>query len=288
MVQHLWRILLLAGLFLALTGESPLVLVKPSLLPHDSIHASAANGYGYSPGDRYRFSDVTTETLDTEQNQLLLESKQTFEVVIDAIDEDVANYRIRITTRVANLAAGPSYYSVVRYMEGDSPVVAGPEVYFTHTNWNLHLTDWELDANTWQQETQMYGSVFHDLDQRFFSWNLTRYVDSGLSQYDADGDGAFDSYDQVHCYAVQFDTRGVVELRSWYTQLVFACGALYMRVRAVTLLLAGPDSAPLLSAEAIFLGVLIASLTLALVIAMIRLFRQSSGLGQGGKRKQSR
>lgn len=191
--------------------------------------------YGYGFGDHFQFADNTTETLDLQTDYLREEVVHTIGVWIEAVDEDVDYYSIRITARITNLSAGLDTYNTTCYMEGYSPIVAGPRVYFTHTNWNLHYSDWIAAANQYQQDTQLTGSVSQDLENRYFNWNLTHYIDNSTSLLDIDLDGTFDAYDIVHSYTAQFNEDGVLLLRSFYDERTFDCGARYTRLRTITL-----------------------------------------------------
>lgn len=193
------------------------------------------SSYGYGPGDHFQFTDNITKTLDIQTDYLVEEIVHTIGVWIEAVDEDVEYYSIRITARITNLSAGLDTYNSTSYMEGYSPIVAGPRVYFTHTDWNVHYSDWIVAANAFQYDTQLTGSVSQDLEARYFHWNLTRYIDNSTSLLDIDLDGIVDAYDIIHSYTAQFNEDGVVLFRSFYDEKAFECGARYTRLRTITL-----------------------------------------------------
>jgi hypothetical protein len=235
MVRRIRQILLICLLVCLMIWHS--VSASFSLMgispPEDRVPLNYS--YGYSAGNHFQFTDNITETLDIQTDFLVEEEVHTIGVGIEAIDEDVEYYSIRITARVTNLSAGIDTYNSTYYMEGYSPIVAGPRVYFTHTDWNIHYSDWLTSANEYQEFNQLSGSVSQNLETRYFYWNLTKYVDNSTSIYDIDLDGVADAYFIINSYTAQFDEDGVLQLRSFYAAKKFDCGAIYTRLRTIKL-----------------------------------------------------
>ncbi len=223
--------------------------------------------YGYRVGDYFHFTDNTTETLSTPRECLVEQEVHTIGVLIEIIDEDIEYYSIRILAHITNLSAGIDDYNSMCYMEGYSPIVAGPHVYFTHTDWNAHYSDWLSAASEFKHDNQLSGLVTQDLQAHYFQWNLTKYVDNSTSSYDLDLDGENDAYDIIYAYTAQFDGDGVIILRSFYNEMMFECGARYVRLRAINL--EGEFTNSLLIIDPYLITIIIIISTVTFLIAMV-------------------
>ncbi|MFX1475553.1 MAG: hypothetical protein ACFFCO_08795, partial [Promethearchaeota archaeon] len=192
--------------------------------------------YGYRAGDHYEFSENITETLDTPEEHLLWQHIHDIDVRILEIRENVGGYAIRIKARVTdfvNISYDlPNYYST-QYLEGYTPIVARACDYFTHTEWEIHLTDWNLFIDGWQANSNLVGFREQDLDEHYFHWNFTQWIISNISTTDIDNDGETDPYQAFNCYTARFTAGGVVLLRRFYTAIRFTCGIRHTRTRTV-------------------------------------------------------
>lgn len=219
--------------------------------------------YGYGVGDHYRFSDNLTETLDAPDENLLWQTRHDIDVRILSIVEHIGEYTIRITARVTNFTSGYTDYASEQFFEGYTPIVTSFWNYFTHTEWEMHLIDWNLDVEAFQTLTGYVGFREQDLDSRYFHWNFTQYVNDSLSIIDIDDDGSFDGYQSYSCYTAQFNAAGVVLLRRYYLAFRFDCNYRYSRLRLVEQILPETSSQETIPS---FIPVLIASVTGACVL----------------------
>jgi hypothetical protein len=225
------KILLQIICFLALA----FVLTTQPLFTDHSF-AARAYDYGYAVGDQFRYTDSLIETLTTSEYQLVEETHHTYELKIEAIREDTTNYYIRLTVHFANLSQGIENYTSTQLMEGFTHIVAGPRVYFTHTNWEIHHLDWEESIENFQFSTQMtQEAVQEDQDNHFYYWNFTKYVNSELSIYDINSDGQTDGYNIINSYTAHFTDQGALKLRKFFNDIQFENGARYTRLRQINL-----------------------------------------------------
>lgn len=234
------------------------------------------SNYGYAIGESFTFTDSLIEIFDINQTHLREEITHTIKIQILAIDIDMDNYTLRITATIANLSAGLSAYMQSIFIEGYTPIVTGPRSYFTHTNWDAHITDFTDSANDYIAATQMSGISTYDLDIRHFYWNLTKTVDASISPYDVDQDGEMDAYDVISKYSAQFDERGVLELREYITEFRFHSGAQYIRHRHVSLVTAPSLIAPILTPVLIIFVTVIVVATGFLCTITVFWFRRST------------
>jgi hypothetical protein len=187
--------------------------------------------YGYRVDDHYSFAESLTESLDGPDENLLWHTLHHLDVRIVAIRENVAGYFIRVTARVTNFTGGYDDYVREEHIEGYTPIVAGFQNYFTHTEWEIHLIDWNRDASRIQNLFGDVGYREQDLQNRYFHWNYTQYVNASLSIIDIDNDGFDDGYRQYNCYTAQFNSDGVVLVRRYELVFIFDCGFQYTRIR---------------------------------------------------------
>jgi hypothetical protein len=237
--------------------------------------------YGYQVGDEYLFTDTITETFDANETHLLDQTIQSFHIRIQAILDNTSHESIVITTRLQNLSAGLEDYIQVVNMQGYTPIVASPFIYFTHTQWDLHIIDFLESADNYRAATQMTGTVEHDQNARFFQWNLSTFITSTISPYDTDGDGQMDAYIVVSKYYATFSEEGVLLVREFTTQNWFTNGAVYQRIRRVTL-----DTgvySPTSPIIPIVIGIVIAT-TIGLVAVTVFWYRRSPYLRRMPKR----
>ncbi|MDO8056232.1 MAG: hypothetical protein Q6361_05175 [Candidatus Hermodarchaeota archaeon] len=191
--------------------------------------------YGYEVGDVYSFTDSIIETFEANSTHLYEEISHSFQVHIQDIAENASYNSIVITVKVLNLSAGLVDYIQSVIMEGCTFIVASPYVYFTHTQWDLHVIDFLDSAENYQQATQMTGSVEHNQNERYFHWNLSKFISASVSPYDTDEDGQMDAYTVISMYSARFTEEGVIEERVFFTENRFTNGALYHRNRHITL-----------------------------------------------------
>lgn len=248
---------------------SSLIILSPIAGSQTQLH------FGYQIGDEYLFVDTITETFDANETHLLVQTIQSFHVHIQAILDNTSHESIVITTRLQNLSAGLDGYIQVVNMQGYTPIVASPYSYFTHTQWELHVTDFLESADNYRAATQMTGTVDHDQNARYFHWNLSTFITSTISPYDTDGDGQMDAYTVVSKYSATFTEEGVLLIREFITQNYFTNGAVYQRIRRITQD-TGADS-PTSPIIPIVIGFVIAT-TIGLVALTVFWYRRSPSL----------
>ena len=245
------------------------VLVNPSTSGSEMQYY-----FGYSEGDSFTFRDSTSERLHINQTQLYKEVMHQFKTTIKAIDENIAGYRIRLTTEIMNLSLGIDSSNYTIFMEGHSSIVAAPRVLFTHTLWVVHSSEFLSDASDYQATTQMNGTVGEYPDFHLFYWNLSRYIDETVSPYDMDGDGNMDAYMSISGYLAQFNNQGVLLLREFITEFRFENGAHYYRLRQIVQIFDSPSTLPGISVELGFVVGLIVIVTIILSIITLYWFRR--------------
>ncbi len=224
--KAIWRISCLLTLAFVLIAQ-PLIINHPN--------TARAYDYGYAIGDQFCYTDSLIETLTSSEHQLSEESHHQYEIKIEAIDEDTANYTIRLTVHFANLSQGIENYTTTQFMEGFTPIVAGPRVYFTHTNWNSHHIDWLMSIENFQFSTQMTGDWLEDENNHIYSWLFTKFVNSSLSIVDIDSDGQTDGYNITNMYTAHFTDQGVLVVRKFFNDIHYDNGARYTRLRQILL-----------------------------------------------------
>ncbi|MFX0170204.1 MAG: hypothetical protein ACFE89_12760 [Candidatus Hodarchaeota archaeon] len=228
--------------------------------------------YGYQTGEIYSFTDSVTETFDMNDTYLLEQAMHSFQIQIQTVEENVANYTILITVQILNLSAGLEDYLRVTDMEGHTPIVASPFIYFTHTQWDLHVIDFLDSAEDYMAATQMSGSVNYDLETRYFTWNLSKYISTLISPYDIDDDEDPDAYTSISRYSATFTEKGVLQSREFITEFRFTNGARYCRARRISL--DTPLSVPQPIIFLIIIGVLIVSTLLLVALTIFWTYRQ--------------
>lgn len=227
--------------------------------------------YGYQVGDIYSFTDTIIETFDANSTHLYEEISHTFQVHIQEITENVSYNSIVITAKVLNLSAGLEDYVRSVIMEGYTFIVASPYVYFTHTQWGIHVIDFLDSAENYQQATQMSGSVEYNQNERHFHWNMSKFISATISPFDTDEDGQMDAYTIISKYSAKFTEEGVVEERVFVTKNLFSNGAVYDRNRHITLDTSLP--LPSLPLTPLIIGVVVAT-TMILIVLTIFLYRR--------------
>jgi len=228
--------------------------------------------FGYQIGDVYSFTDSIIESFEANQTHLYEETTHSFQIHIQNIVENASYNSIVISAKLLNLSAGLADYVQSVTMEGYTFIVASPYVYFTHTNWNLHVIDFLDSADIYQQATQMAGTIDYNLNERYFHWNMSKLVPSSISLFDTDEDGVMDSYTILSMYTAIFTVEGVIHFREFITENWFTNGAMYRRSHCISL---DPDfQMPVTPLTSLLIGIVVMVMVI-LIGFTVFLYRRS-------------
>ncbi len=232
--------------------------------------------YGYSAGEAFTFTDTIIETLIYNQTPLYEETTHTILIRIESIQDEFANRIICINVSIANLADGLDSFYTKSTIEGYTPIVSGPSVYFTHTIWTGHMVDFSNSFNDFRAATQMSGIMMMNIDTFSFSWNLTGSIPQNISLYDIDQDGVNDPYDEISIYSAKFDSRGVLLVKDFINEFYFTNESYYIRHRQVSLNIGLMPLFNLLTNETMLFMGLFSLVTLSVTIITVIWYRRLS------------
>lgn len=234
--------------------------------------------YGYSVDDTFTFRDITRETVELNQTRIKEEHSREYQLRIRAIDENIDEFTIRLTTEILDISSGLPQFNYSSFMEGHTPIVSGPQVVFTHTMWSIHSFQFAEDANAYQFNTQMSGTVEEDSQLHLYHWNLSRYINANISTYDMDQDGIVDSFTSIAGFTAWFNDDGVLLLREFITDFRFDNGAHYYRLRQISLLTGLPSGLLVITPEMGLIISVVVIVTLGLSLLTLYWFRRGLSL----------
>ncbi|MFX1510589.1 MAG: hypothetical protein ACFFBR_09810 [Promethearchaeota archaeon] len=230
--------------------------------------------YGYSVGDIFTFRDITQETVELNQTHINEDYSIEYQLRIRAIDENIDGFTIRLTTEILDISFGLPQFNYSSFMEGHTPIVSGPQVVFTHTIWSIHSVQFAEDADAYQANTQMSGTVEEDSQLHLYHWNLSRYINANISTYDMDQDGAMDSFTSIAGFTAWFNDDGVLLLREFITDFRFDNGAHYYRLRQILLLTGMPSGSLVITPDMGLIISVVVIVTLGLILLTLYWFRR--------------